>query len=509
MIITKAMEFTKRAKTAPYELAIKCIAEAATPKSMKEALVSDGIDIDSFFKNLGVNFAENLSFEDLKENGLRLQKEFSENGFIRDIETGNVLPLQETLDLLRTYGTIISACEKSYDLCISEALNPDKIQLQKLEETLKKETAEMEEKLGTKSVEEVRKRVEHLNTLRQEIKDLKDKTTKDAEEKVKKVLDILYELLRIFQVANMSTMILSGNFTPALAATPFTKAYFCHPVVIAAIVVDIIWIIGPKNIPLLSEIWDLLESLIAKLTVTAGGIVGFTIDTIKDGLNAVMGKKKIYGESQVTMSADEINKRIDKANSIPQPIKDVIEKNGDIANFAKEVFKSVVVDLKKDAIETDRIKREEEEENSRIKIDIADKILASVTNEDPTFAAGILGKLGSDEVAGLAPTEDGGDSTGGTPTTTNDPTKNPPSGNTNDDGDSDHAEEDLIQDDNADDEAKAMAEVNKYKESFIYQRRQELFAMANTDRFNKKAEVSYIDVIQDAAIQLVIKHLEN
>ena len=53
--------------------------------------------------------------------------------------------------------------------------------------------------------------------------------------------------------------------------------------VIAAIVVDIIWIIGPKNIPLLSEIWDLLESLIAKLTVTAGGIVGFTIDTIKDG----------------------------------------------------------------------------------------------------------------------------------------------------------------------------------------------------------------------------------
>lgn len=495
-------------KNKPYAHTMGFIAEAAVPPAQKEWLTAN-IDFEKFAYEIGNYISEAISFDDLMAHGARLKNELATKGFITDIETGKALTIQESLSLLRVYGTIEAAgnINKSGDFTLyDEAMNPDEIQLKKLEEIIKEETKTIESKLDKTDLDAIRKGVDKLNKLRAEVKELRDKMDNELENKIKEIMDILYQILRVFQVASITTVILSGNFVPGLAVEVFTKAYFCHPVVIAAIIADIIWIIGPKNIPILKEVIDLADSLVAKLGVVVVNSIKSVVSIIRDTTNKVTTGKMV-GESML-LSAEEINKRMERSKDIPEPIKEILNKNKDINNFSKDVFSAVVVDLKKDAIETDNIKRKEEDEIGKIKTDITDAIIGKAQTIDPNMATGLLNKLGSDELADI-PNEKPEDDTSTDSVEDKDGEETSATDITpveDKDGDGNYADDALVQsplDDTSDEEAAAMKSMAKLQESPLFKRRSMIRESFAKNKYNVKS-TSYIDVVKATVINSVV-----
>lgn len=490
------------ARTTPYKHIMAEIAGNALPKEWDQYF-KENIDHGKFKELMGSFIAESVTLPEFEANGKRLKEEFSRLGGIKDITSGKILSVAESLQLLRVYGYVSATSDACEHIAFSEGINPDDIKLKALEENLKRETEELNGKIGKASVDEIRKKTDELIAIRDEIRNLKDAKNSILEGYIRKALDIWYQCIRIWQIADLTTKIVGGTVIATLATDPFTKAYFSHPLVIAAIIVDIIWIIGPKNIPILREIWEFQEDILAKLGVGIANLVKSGIDAVKEGLDKVLGKKRTFGESiqSKLMDADEMHARIAKANTVPETIKEIVGDSKDIKDFSNAVFKSVVVDLKKDSIESDKVKKEEEEEVTKIKQSITDTILQNTLGSNPTIVDDLAGKLGSEEVAALpmgdSSTDDNAD------TKTEDI-------NVEDNGDSTD-DSDNLEDDN-EDSGKTGKNMTQVQESIFFKRRQEFFLNSQGIRFKGKT-ISYIDTIKDcsraAAIDSIIRETEE
>ena len=485
------------ALTAGYSGFMAEIAGKSIPAEQSK-FVNETLDAEAFTNKMDEFISSILSVEEFNANGERLKKEYIANGYIKDVETGEKLSTDETMRIFRIYGLCKAVQDKSQFILESEALTPDDIQIKNLEETLKIESKELEDKLGKESTEFVRKKAEELQAMREEIRALKDRKEEILEDKIKKVCDIFYQIIRIFNIANITSKLVGGTILTTLAADPFTKAFITHPAVIAAIVVDIIWIIGPKNIPIIKEMWELMETLIAKIGVQANNIVVGVFNGVKAAVNKVKGDSgKQFGEAIFQIDPDELKARLERSNKIPEVLKDIVKDNKDVSDLASQVWKKVTVDLKKDAIASDADKKAAEDEVTKIKTSITDDILKNMGKDD-SLATGLMGKLATDEVA-VIPNEE--------PTDTSEPTATgevaEDGKDSDDDGTTDNmepAEIELVKDDTSDEED-AEKQIQQIQESPLYKRRQEVMKMFGGA---PKRETSYIESISETVLNATV-----
>lgn len=196
--MSKRSRIYNAAESAPYATAMAMVAEGAIPEKQKNYF-NDNINMESFVHGIGEYISEAIDINAFTAHGKRLQTEFAENGFIKDIETGKALTVKESLSLLRVYGLIMAAGKSSLDMCFNEA--PSSLPAANFNknaeiEKMKNESKEIEKKLGPEKTKKGRELIISMTRIYDSIAVFKKANPNDvdgAEKMVKSFLEIYHE----------------------------------------------------------------------------------------------------------------------------------------------------------------------------------------------------------------------------------------------------------------------------------------------------------------------------